>query len=126
MLDEHGKLFEPLEPPRGGFEGLRARIERHSRRRASYEQLGYASATALLLFLIAATIIGPRGLRPEPRLPEFDQARVRLGMSSSPAEALTIPVSERATLGAQRIQLPTDDVLFYLVASIAPEPEMEK
>lgn len=121
MSDGHGKLFESLEPPRGGLEGLKARIERRSRRSASFERLGYASAIVLLLLLTAAMIIGPRGLRPEPPLAAFEQARLRLGMSSSPVEALTIPASERASVGARRVALPTDDVLFYLVASIEDE-----
>jgi hypothetical protein len=125
MSEGHGRLFEPLEPPPGGLDGLRALIERHTRRPPRFERLGYASAAGLLLILIIVTIVGPSGLRGESRLPEFDQARMRLGMSSSPAEALTIPVSDRATLGARRVALPTDRVQFYLVASIAPEPEEE-
>jgi hypothetical protein len=124
--DERGRLFETLEPPRGGLAGLRARIERHSRRRVTLEQLGYASAAVLLLFLVAITMIGPHGSQRDMRHPEFDQARLRLGMSSSPVGALTIPASERATLGARRIPLPTDEVQFYLVASIEPEPQAEE
>jgi hypothetical protein len=124
--DERGRLFEVLEPPPGGLAKLRARIASDTRQRRSFELLGYAAAAALLLFLTGVTIVGPRGSRSGYAMPQFDQARLRLGMDSSPAEALTIPASERAVLGAQRIPLPTNDVQFYLVASIAPEPAAEK
>ncbi len=126
MPDRHGRLFERLEPPPGGLQRLRARIERRARHHACLERLGYASAFALLLFLTAAVIVGPRRLKSEPPLPAFDQARLRLGMSSSPVEAMTIPASERTVLGAQRVPLQTNEVLFYLVASVAPDPKMEK
>jgi hypothetical protein len=118
MPSGHGRLFEELEPPSGGLEGLRARIYRHTRRRRSFERLVYASAIVLLFVLTAAMIVGPRGLMPETRLPELEQARIRLGLSPTPDRALTL-------LGARRVSLQTDEVLLYMVSSVAPDPGEE-
>ena len=119
MRAENGGLFEPFDPPGGGLEGLRKKMAREPARR-----LQLAAAFLLLLATLGlATRLPFGGGRSE--LPELDQARMRLGMVSQPSEPLTIPEGERGMAAARRIQLPDEDVLFYLVSSL-DQPEIKK
>jgi len=116
MNDRQPKLFESLEPPRGGLAGLRARIARDTRRRVLMRRLQTATAALLVLAVAGLTILDPRGRRESPL--EFRLARMSLGLIPPPSEILTIPEERRHQIAVRRVPLQTDEVLFYLVAPV--------
>jgi hypothetical protein len=111
MHAEDGDLFVALDPPGGGLEGLRQKMAREPARR-----LQLAAAFMLLAATLGLATKLPFGGR-ELRLPVFEQARMRLGMSSHPSEPLKIPEEERSRAAARRISSVDEKVLFYLVGS---------
>jgi hypothetical protein len=111
MRSEDGGLFEPLDPPGGGLEGLRKKMAREPARR-----LQLAAAFMLLAATLGLATQLPFGGR-ELRLPELEQARMRLGMSSQPSEPFTIPEGDRSMAAASRISSADENVLFYLFDS---------
>jgi hypothetical protein len=52
--------------------------------------------------------------------PEFDFARMSVGLLAQPSEPVTIPKDRRGDTAAWRVSLPTDNVVFYLIGSIEP------
>jgi hypothetical protein len=119
MPDDCGNMFEVLEPPGGGPEMLRRRLKREPARR-----LQLVAAFLLLAATLGVATQLPYGGE-QSLLPEFGQARMRLGIGSQPSEPLTIPEGDRSLAAAHRVPLPTDEVLFYLVGSI-DQPESKK
>jgi hypothetical protein len=119
MRDDPGKLFEMLDPPSGGLERLRTRIESEPARR-----LQLATAFLLLLATLGLATQLPYGER-YAHLPELDHARMRLGLGAQPSEPLVIPEEERGLTAVRRVSRPTDKVLFYLVGSL-DQPEIKK
>ncbi len=117
MNDPHPKLFETLEPPRGGLARLRSRVERDARGRSRVRRMHAVAATGLLLAFVGLTVFGPEGKR-EPLPPEFLLARIQLGLVAPPSEPMTIAGELRGELAAQRVPLATDEVVFYRIASL--------
>ena len=98
---------------------MRKRMDREPARR-----LQLAACFLLLMATLGLATKLPFGGERLP-LPEFEQARIRLGIGSQPSEPLTIPDSERLFTAARRIPLPTEEVVFYMVGSLDP-PETKK
>jgi hypothetical protein len=111
MRAENGGLFERLDPPGGGLEGMRTKIAREPARR-----LQLAAAFLLLLTTLGLATQLPFGGGELP-LPALDQARIRLGLVLQPSEPLMIPEAERDGAAARRIPLNDEKVLFYMVGS---------
>jgi hypothetical protein len=109
-------LFDTLEPPRGGLAGLRARIERESGRRKRVRRL-WAAAACLPVILAAVLLLS--NVRRQPPMPErFRLARIAAGLEAPPSEPMTIAENRRHLVAAQRMPAASDNVAFYLVASI--------
>lgn len=49
--------------------------------------------------------------------PGFELARMHLGLTPLPLEPVTIPDERRGDTAIQRVALPTDDVIFYLIGT---------
>ena len=116
MSDPYEKLFESLDPPRGGLAALRTRIERDRRGRVRALNLQAIAAVVLVLAVASWSVFAPRG--PVEPLPSFDLARIGLGLAPKPPEAVTVPDGRRHELAVQRVPLGTDSVVFYRIASL--------
>jgi hypothetical protein len=119
MNERREKLFEVLEPPPGGLAGLRARIEWDGRRRARSRRVKLLAAATLVAAIAGWAVFAPRGGEPLP--PQFDFARMSMGQLPWPSETLTLPPDKRDEIAVRRVALPTDEVVFYLVASVEPD-----
>lgn len=116
MTSGHERLFETLEPPAGGLEGLRSRLARDTRRRRIRTRALAGTATlAVVAVATWATLASRSGADDLP--PEFALARMHLGLMPLPSEPVTIPDERRGDTAIHRVPLPTDDVIFYLVAT---------
>jgi hypothetical protein len=109
-------LFDPLDPPPGGVERLRARIARTRRARIRRRRVAGALVAAPLL-AAAAYIVLPRATAPS-SIGGFSPMRVGLGLEARPTEPVTIAPASRGSAAVQRVPLGTDTVLLYLVGSI--------
>ena len=123
MSDPHERLFESLEPPRGGLAGLRARIESDRRRRVRARNLQAVAAVVLVLAVSTWSVFAPRTPGEPP--PSFELARIGLGLAPKPSEAVTVPDGRRHELAVHRVPLDTDSVVFYRIGSLHPEPDPE-
>jgi len=120
MNERRERLFDVLEPPPGGLAGLRARIERDGRRRARSRRVQLLAAATLVAVLAGWSVFAPRGGGEQ--LPtQFDFARMSVGQLPWPSETLTVPEDRRDEIAVRRVSLPTDEVVFYLVASVEPD-----
>ena len=122
MKDRFIRLFEELEPPRGGLADLRARIETDRRRRVRRWQLQGAAAAAAVL-VVAVLVFFPPSDRPAPLVAEFSPSLIRFGLGDAPAEPVTIPIGNRGEMAALRVPVDDQRVVLYLVAPSQVEPE---
>jgi hypothetical protein len=120
MNERREKLFDVLEPPPGGLTGLRGRIERDRRRRVTSRRVQLLAAATLVAALAGWSLLAPGGGE-EPLPPQFDFARMSLGQLPWPSETLTLAEDERGEIAVRRVSLPTDEVVFYLIASVEPD-----
>ena len=111
-------MFESLEPPRGGLAGLRARIERDSGRQARFRRLWTVAAVTLLPVVVVGSMLLAIIQRQQPLPGRFQLARIAAGLESPPSEPMTIAATQSHLVAARRVPAASDDVVFYLVASV--------
>lgn len=122
------QVFEQVDPPAGGLARLRARldVEQGRARRAGFWVA--ASTVALTAIAVAGAALAPRlGLPAEdttgspvdslPGTGQMGPALASLGLAPVAAEPVSVPSAERGATAVERVPLPTDDVVFYLVAT---------
>lgn len=111
--------LDSLTPPPGGWGRLRRRIEADQVHRTRVRRVRTAVAV-----LVVLGVFGWAGLRrgAAPRVASGDFGRTGVGFSQlePPTEPLTLPASAWASTAMQRVELPTDEVGFYLVG-FAPD-----
>jgi hypothetical protein len=118
MSEELRALLPPLDPPPGGLTRLRARIadERRSPRRPRVVTPALGLAATVVLAVVAFALV-----RNEPtsdlHAADTSLLRMRLGLVDPPAEPVTVPEERRGEMAVQRIDLDTQQVLYYLVSS---------
>jgi hypothetical protein len=110
-------LFDQLDPPPGGLTGLRRRILRDARRQVRRRLMRGSVVVVLLLGLTSWVAVQFRASS-DVVSPELDLVRIHLGLLPVSSQVVTIPEAQRSTLAVQRVPLPTDQVVFYRVASI--------
>jgi len=120
----HRHVFESREPPRGGIEGLRARIETQrragaTRARALWIGTAGAVATAAVLLVMKPGSLTPVASSAEPLPGSGDMvpALVALGLHQQPSESVSVPSGAKSTTAVQRVPVADADVVFYWVAS---------
>ena len=116
--------LDPIDPPAGGLEALRARVARHERRRVVTRRVIPSLIAAVVL--AAAVVIG----RGEPWAPapatlfERDlRARVLASLEPS-SEPVRVPFERRADTAVLRVPTGDDRVALYLVSTIR-EPALD-
>lgn len=104
-------------PRPGGWGRLHRRIEEENRRRTRLRRVQTAAAA-----LVVIGLVGWVGLLRDAaqRVAPVDLVRARVGLSQleAPAEPLTLAESARSSTAIQRVELPTDEVVFYLVGFV--------
>jgi hypothetical protein len=73
---------------------------------------------------MAVSLIGwvtrPSSRERQIQSPEFDFARMSVGLLAMPSEPVTIPKDRRGDTAVRRVALPSEGVVFYLIGSIEP------
>jgi len=123
MNDSRDLLLEPLEPPPGGLDGLRRRIERRERRRTALRSA--APALAVVAVAGCAAFFAWLGSPPRPGpVPVLDElGSIALGVAAPPLEPVTVPAARRNDTAVLRLPTRDDRVVLYLVASSRPPEE---
>ncbi len=120
MSDGSDSLFDDLQPPRGGLLGLRVRLERAERRAARLRLARVATAGAALAAVLLMLVPGNP---PKPRQLDVGPGAVRLGLREAPLEPVSVIGAQGADHAVQRVPLPIDRVVLYLVGTSAPDTE---
>jgi len=129
------EVFEELEPPPGGAARLRRRLERERVRpgvpRALLPMTAAATAVAATIVWLAlgsapqrTRLAAPEQRRELAELLSSHPATVALGMASNPAEPVVVREDARQRYAVTRVATPSDDVVFYWVAS-SEEPKTD-
>ncbi len=119
MSEEVRRVLDPLSPPSGGLVRLRTRIARDEVRRVSGRRVRVGLGALVVAVGVGWAALN-RGSDPVAASPELDLARMSLGLLPAPTEPLTLPEAARATTAVLRVSLPTDQVVFYVMASFQP------
>jgi hypothetical protein len=111
--------LDSLTPPPGGLVRLRRRIAEERARRARGRRTRAVAAAVVTVVIGAFGWARWRGV-PDPSVASlnFDRARFGVGQLQAPIEPLTLPESARASTAIRRVDLPTEEVVFYLVGFI--------
>jgi len=109
--------LDPVDPPPGGLDALRARVARHERRRVVTRRVIPSLAAAVVL--VAVVLIG-RGepWAPAPATP-FERdllARVSEALDP-PSDPVSVPFERRADTAVLRVPTRDDRVVLYLVST---------
>lgn len=127
----HQHVFDVRQPPAGGLQRLRARLD-DGHRRASLGRVLWIGAAAVVAAGVAIAVsssgVELRSTSPAP-LPgaqEMLPVLAGLGMAAAPDEPVSVPDEARARIAVERVALPTDDVVYYWVASAEPESATEQ
>ncbi len=138
---EFKDLFKKYEPPPGGLEALRTKLEDREKeeekksiflRPACWAITGVALALLFIAALLIAQLILPSGPWKEKdffsRLAaqSDDPSLVRYGLVKAPEEAVTVPKKDQTQLAVLRIPVESEDVIFYWVSSLPSDQEFEE
>lgn len=132
---EFKDLFKKYEPPPGGLETLRVRLERKKKSILLKPAIWASASFTVVLLLITILIIQstfpriPRGEEDSfSRLvaQSNDPSLVRYGLVKAPVESVTIPEKDRSQLAALRVPIESEDVIFYWVSSLPSDQEPEE
>jgi hypothetical protein len=119
-------LFVDLEPPSGGLQRLRRRLDaepveapRRRRWRISWVTAAAAAAVVVVWLAVAPAILGGPTLMvaAEEALPGL----VHLGLADPPSEPVTVPEEERSRVAIERVTTATDAVVYYRVVTLDDE-----
>ena len=116
--------LDPIDPPAGGLEALRARIARHDRRRVVTRWVVPSLAAAVVL--VGAILIG-RGESwiPVPATPfERDLAARVSAALDPPTDPVSVPYERRGDTAVLRVPTRDDRVVLYMV-STTREPAVD-
>ena len=109
--------LDTLSPPAGGWGRLRRRIEEDRVRRARRGRVRIAAAVLVLLGGLGWAGLR-RGAPPGVASVDFERAGIGGHQLELPTEPLTLPEFARASTAIQRVELPTEEVVFYLVGFV--------
>lgn len=113
-------LFKTLDPPPGGLTALRARLDAERLRSPRQRRVWAASiAVGVAAAVIVAALILSPGRPPEPQLPvPDDPVLAALTLSNVGAASVQVSASNAGTIAVEPVPLPTEDVVYYRVASL--------
>lgn len=134
--DDLKDMFVSLDPPPGGLQRLRARLDEPAPVRWPYfAAAGLAVAAALVVWLRAGPVAAPDpAVAPAPAaapidliagrdLHDLDLAWVGLGRVAPPAEPMQLDPEISGALALRRVPLPRADVVLYMLDARDQVPE---
>ena len=119
-------LFESYDPPEGGVQGLREKLDRLETKKPFFSPARIALVMSFALVLLVAVALVPKLMKPKPRSNLFielakeseNPAFIKYGYLKRSEEGVSIPASARSHLTIKRINTSDKNVKFYLVESI--------
>ena len=111
-------LFKSYDPPEGGVQGLREKLDRLETKKPFFSPARIA--------LVMSFALVPKLMKPKPRSNLFielakeseNPAFIKYGYLERSEEAVSIPPSARSHLTIKRVNTSDKNVKFYLVESI--------
>jgi hypothetical protein len=120
------RLFRSYDPPEGGIQGLREKLDRLEIKKPSFSPPKIALVTTFAVLVLIAVAVTPRLMKPRPRSNLFielvkkseNPAFIKYGYKKRSGEAVSIPASARSHLAVKRVETFNENVKFYLIESI--------
>jgi hypothetical protein len=111
------RMFEVLDPPRGGVTRLRARIRTDRQLRIRNRVLATVAAGVIVLGLIALIVLPNGGTALT--LPGFesDLLAIQLGLIDPPTETVSIRPDLHHEYAVQQIPTADERIVFYMTGS---------
>ena len=119
-------LFQSYDPPEGGVQGLREKLNRFETKKPFFSNPRMALVTTFIIVALFSVVLIPKLIKPRPRSNLFmelvkkseNPAFIKYGYLERNEEAVSIPPSARSHLTIKRIKTSDKNVKFYLVESI--------
>ena len=119
-------LFESYDPPEGGIQGLREKLDGLEVKKPLFSPPKIALVTTFAVLVLVAVTVTPRLMKPRQRSNLFielvkkseNPAFIKYGYKKRSGEAVSIPASARSHLTIKRIETHNKNVKFYLLESI--------
>jgi hypothetical protein len=119
-------LFQSYDPPEGGVQGLREKLNRFETKKPFFSPPRIALVTSFAVILLVASALVPKLIKPRPRSNLFmelvkkseNPAFIKYGYLERNEEAVSIPAGARSHLTVKRVNTSDKNVKFYLVESI--------
>ena len=117
-------LFESFNPPEGGVQGLREKLDRLETKKPFFSPTKIALMTAFAVALLVTAVLVPRMMKPRNNLfielakKSENPAFIKYGYIERNDEAVSIPASARSRLKVKRVKTSDQNVKFYIVEII--------
>ena len=111
-------LFKSYDPPEGGVNGLREKLERLERKSGFFSIPKIAFASSFAAVILLAVLITPGLLKPKKNLfldlvnKSENPAFIKYGYIKKREEAITIPNSAKSHLAVLRVETSNKNVKF--------------
>jgi len=123
---EFKSLFKNYDPPKGGIQGLREKLDRLEMKRPFLSPPKIALLTTFAVVVLVSVALIPRLMKPTPSSNLFmelvmkseNPAFIKYGYLERSEEAVSVPASAKAHLKAKRVETSNENVKFYLIESI--------
>ena len=120
------RLFKSYDPPEGGVQGLRKKLDRLEAKKPFFYPPKIALVTTFAVVVLVSVALIPKLMKPRPRSNLFielvkkseNPAFIKYGYLERSGEAVSIPASARSRLTVKRVETSNKNVRFYLVESI--------
>ena len=117
-------LFQSYDPPEGGVQGLREKLDRLETKKPFFSLPRIALVTSFAVILLVAGALVPKLMKPKSNLfmelvkKSENPAFIKYGYLERSEEAVSIPASARSHLTVKRVKASNKNVKFYIVESI--------
>ena len=116
-------MFKIYDPPEGGVQGLREKLDRLERKSNLFSVPRIAFASAFAAVILLAVLLTPGLKKPKNNLfvhlvnKSDNPALIKYGYMKKGKEAVTIPDSAKSHLAVLRVETSNKNVKFYLIES---------
>ena len=119
----YDSLFKNYDPPKGGVNGLREKLDRLERKSNLFTVPRIAFASTFAVVILLAVVLTPGLLKPKSNLfvdlvnKSENPVFIKYGYIKKREEAVTIPDSAKSHMAALRVETSNKNVIFYLIES---------